>query len=270
MIQHKITTAPIHPPTNTALTLIAITLSALLSGCGSGDGIGTEAPGTGTGMGTGTPSSTAYAYDQGRWIAAPPTGATTPAYTAYIQHNANAASSLWLLANDASNLIRLNLSGTEPGGSSGSATGKQFNLGAASSSTITGSFTASGKTLTLNQVLPAPAGALNLQTSDTLATPLTLAQASGAWHANAGSLTVNWTLNATGAITGTSTTGCTWSGQLSAPATLGIYNTTFSETCTGTSRAFAGIATLNPTQTQLTVVGTTAGDAQGAALFFAK
>lgn len=94
----------------------------------------------------------------------------------------------------------------------------------------------------------------------------------GRWLGTVGGRTVQitWNINAAGAVSGTSTTGCTYSGNVTPVAGTAVYNVAVSEDCQGTAQALAGIATLAAAKTSLRVVFTANAGAQGGLISFAK
>ncbi|MBY0466058.1 MAG: hypothetical protein K2W33_14060, partial [Burkholderiales bacterium] len=74
-------------------------------------------------------------------------------------------------------------------------------------------------------------------------------------------------------LSGTSTTGCTYSGQSTVVAAQSLYKVQFTETCSGTTpstQTFNGVGTLSPDNTRLTVVATNVDETKAAALLFVK
>ncbi len=100
---------------------------------------------------------------------------------------------------------------------------------------------------------PIPGYALTYNPSfDTGATQATVA---GRWNASFGTGAIRLTLDisATGAITGTSTAGCTYTGSAALhPANIAVFNLSLTETCVAqAARTYSGIATLNDLRTTL-------------------
>lgn len=114
---------------------------------------------------------------------------------------------------------------------------------------------------------------LPLDQSDALTSAAAQADAAGDWRATSGSNAVvtKWTVADGGGVTGSSTTGCTYTGNVSAIAKTAAYTANFDESCSdGSKTSFAGIATVNPQKSSLTVTATTSDGAKGLAVFFAK
>lgn len=94
----------------------------------------------------------------------------------------------------------------------------------------------------------------------------------GTWRGTAGGNTVQitWTISAAGAVTGTSTTGCNYTGTVTPATGVAVYNVAVSEDCAGTVKAMAGVATVAATAPQLRVVFTADAGAQGGLISFTK
>ena len=239
-------------------SLGAIALSSLLAACGGGGGDGAST------------ASTPLAIDplslKGRWVTA--VGAA-PAFTAIVVPEGGNVGA-WVLANDASRLVRLVLR------SDNTASGKSYVLNPAgtASTDVSGSFTtdlaAAPKELTINGV---PAATLALTQSVTLAAAAVQGDIAGTWTATlgGGAQTTQWVVTGSGSMTGSSTTGCTYAGIVVAMVNTAAYNVSFTETCpVGVPAAFSGIATVNAALSALTVVSETADASAGSALFFAR
>jgi hypothetical protein len=154
---------------------------------------------------------------------------------------------------------------------SGAVTGRAYVLGTADASAVSGSWsTSAGNALSLTGL---PGGALNASKVDALTAPAVQADAAGTWTASSGgnARTVNWTVTAAGAVSGSSTTGCSYGGTLAAMANASAYTATVREQCPdGVAAQYNGIATLNPAKNALSFVATSADERAGVALFFSK
>ncbi len=245
-------------PLLAALTAITLGLSA----CGGG--------GSDEGPAGIQPTSSIL---QGRWTS---TG-IDPAYTAIAVPastgaNTPAVDTLWGLAQDGSTLYKLQANGAD--GAAATVTGKRFTLGTAAVAGVTpGSYSVSstaGTQLTLQSALGASA---TFTRSDAMSTPLRADQANGNWRAALGSIEVSWTVQSAGTannLTGTSTSGCTYSGTSTVVASQSLYQVSFDENCAGTMQRFSGIATLSGDDSRLTVVATNADESRGVALLMAR
>ena len=234
------------------LTLYVL-LACALTACGGGGG--GEVPS----------ASGPSTQVQGRWATA---AGSTPAYTAIGTPAANSSATVWLLANDASRLVKLTAQ------DSGTLGGKAYTLGQSTvAAAVNGQWSASAstpKSLTLSGL---PSGSLTLAQTDALTSAAVQADAAGAWKASVGgnAQSVSWTVATSGAVSGSSTTGCTYTGTLTAMTNASAYTAAFRESCSdGASTLFNGIATLNSAKNALSMVATGADESVGVALFFSK
>ena len=96
-------------------------------------------------------------------------------------------------------------------------------------------------------------------------TPARLSDAAGRWSSSfaQGAIRVTLDFSALGAITGSSTTGCTYSGGVVPhPAGIAVFNLTLIEACLNqASRSYSGIATVNAAAGSLSAAYTTADGA---------
>ena len=263
---HNSTQTPTHPSKSilrrtTRLVWLA-SAATLISACGGGGG-GDAAPAPApTPTPTPSPTELSAVQLQGRWLTS---SGITPVRTGIVLPTAAGGAELWLLASDLRSLSRLQVSTSGTDGVS--ATGKTYPLPSSSSNpgqsaTYNGSANLSNNTLSLN------AGALLLTRSDALKTPSLVADVVGNWSGSAGGQTValQWTIAANGAISGPSSTGCSYSGILSARSDASAYNASVTETCTTGVVNFAGIATYRATPAALTLAMTSTDAAQTQAL----
>lgn len=236
---------------------LTFALASLLTACGGGGG---------GGSGEADPSLDP-AQLKGRWVTA---AGANPAMTAVVVPDTSSTASAWLLAQDASRLVKLVVR------SDSSANGKSYSLsqGNATGQTVTGQVTAalaaSPKSISLTGV---NAAALALTQSDALSTPAVQADAAGTWSSTSGgnAQTTQWSITSTGSMTGSSTTGCMYAGGITAFASTTAYSVQINESCPdGVKTSFNGIATLNAQKSGLTVVVTSADETKGAAVFFSK
>ena len=230
---------------------LSILLSAALTACGGGGG-------------DGSPATGASAQAQGRWTSVVN---STPAYTAVGLPSSGSSAVVWALANDASRLAKLSLQ------DSGALTGRSYALGqnATTTTAVSGQWsTSEPQTITLEGL---PGGKLTLKQTDGLTTSAVQADAAGVWKATAGgnAQVVTLTVTAAGAISGQSTTGCTYAGNLVAMASATVYSAAIREACPdNVATQYHGIATLNPARNALSMVATSADETVGVALFLSK
>jgi hypothetical protein len=262
-------TTTVSPRNALPAALIAV-LTLTLSACGGGSEPG---PTVST-----VPTSS---LTQGRWVS---TG-LTPVYTAIMVPattgaNNPAVDTVWALAQDASTLIKLKANGAIQ--TAGAVTGNVYTLGTTSVSAVNGGSytiqaTASGQQITIQPLLGTTA--LFVRT-DAMSIALTAIQANGKWQADLGTAKVSWTIQSAGTgtanLSGTSTTGCTYSGQSTVVTTQSLYRVQFTETCAGANatapatQTFNGVGTISPDDTRLTVVATNDAETRAAALLFVK
>lgn len=231
--------------------LSSLLLACTLTACGGG----------GDGDATATPGPAGQV--QGRWVTA---AGSAPSYTAVGVPASNSSTALWLLANDASRLVKLTVQ------DSGALAGKAYALGQGTPATaVTGAWSApAAKSLSLSGVVN---GSLALAQTDALTAAAVQTDAAGAWKATAGgnAQSVTWTVADSGALTGSSTTGCTYQGNLTAMSNASAYTAAVKESCSdGTSTQYNGIATINPARNALSMVATSPDESVGVALFLSK
>ncbi len=90
---------------------------------------------------------------------------------------------------------------------------------------------------------------------------VSLADFAKSWSAIVGIGKFNWTVSTVGVIAGSSTTGCTYTGQLTErPERKAVMDTSITETCADTVRKLQGVSTLNAEKTQWNLVATTSDE----------
>jgi len=171
----------------------------------------------------------------------------------------------WIVQQDAGSTSRFSRSQLVPASTAYSGSGTQYNLltGASEPLSLTGNYT---EKVLLSGTATSASGAWNMTLSydkryETAAKP---ADAVGTWKGAYSSKTLTMTIAADGALTGSSTTGCTYNGVLqprsSDPA---VFDLAFTERCLSTTTALAGIATVNEAKTSIfwafTTIDKTAG-----------
>lgn len=246
------------------LSVLAAAIPVLIS-CGGGGG-GDSTPTNSTAP---TPAAATSALTQGRWVGA----GATPGYVAIAVPAAAGTGpvttdTLWALSTDAATLLKLKFNGAAQ--AAGAITGQVFTLGEATTQAVTNATYAVQTTAGLQlSVQSLPSGTLSLSHSSDMAAGLNAAQANGNWQANMGGVTVSWTAQEL-ALKGTSTSGCTYAGQMTSVNGMGIYKVQFTETCADAALAMTGVATMSPANDRLTVVATNEGETQATALLFVK
>ena len=230
----------------------ASALALALTGCGGGGG--SSAP-------VATPPA-ATAVLQGLWQS--PTGAANNLSAVALPDG-----KLWVLASsgNTTRLIKATLA-QQTSGFGGN--GKSYTLGSNAAS-VSASVTASvveksSMTGTLSLTGGQPETfALTYQTRyDTAAV---LADFAGSWQATLGPGIVNWTLASTGALTGTRTTGCTYTGQLSLRSeSKAVVDAVVTETCASATTELSGVAVLTSDKSRIIMMLATADEVTGVAV----
>lgn len=254
---------------NAACALLG-TLACTLTLVGCGDGhSGTDMtpdPAPATVPTPTAPTTQTSAMLQGRW------SSSDPAYTAILVPSTaglDAIDTLWLLAQDASTLIKVHINGASQ--AAASVSGQTYVLGSSAVNQIGNSSYsfqggAKGAQASLQSVLALP---LTISHDDTMSVTLTGTQANGNWQASQGSIKITWNLKDL-VLTGSNTAGCTYSGQAATVESMSIYRMRITETCAESSQMFAGISTLNSSASRLTVVASNSSNTRGVAILFTK
>jgi hypothetical protein len=152
------------------------------------------------------------------------------------------------------------------------ASGKSFNLGTTTSSSTSLTATVVEKT-SLSGVISTDSLGENfsLAYQSRYDSAAALADFAGAWSATLGPGTVNWTIGATGALTGTRTTGCTYTGQLSLRAEQkAVVDAVVTETCAGAVTQLSGVAVKTEDKLGISMLMTNADDSAAVALNLGK
>lgn len=234
---------------NLFATLGCVLALTTLSGCGGG---GDEAP----------PPPVPIPSAQGFWGG--PAGAGATNSTVVLPDGAT-----WTVLRPASGSPSLLVGQTAVSGTAYTTTARQYPLagGAPVAVTVTGSLAPQA---TMTVAATGSTAAYTLAYDRSYESPAQAAAVTGRWTAGFGSGAVVLTLDvgSTGALTGTSTGGCGYSGTL-APhrAGVAVFDVALVESCTGVApQSFAGIATVNAARTLLSAALVTSS--QSAALVF--
>ena len=159
-------------------------------------------------------------------------------------------------------------------GSGYSATGKSYTLGGSTSAPATVAVAASvveKTSLNVRTGVDAGAETLTLAWQARYDTPASLAGFAGAWSATLGPGMVRWNIDDQGRISGTRTTGCTYTGQLALrPERKAVVDALVQEDCAGVRIPLEGVATINPDSRSLSMVMTTPDEAQAVVLGLAR
>ena len=159
-------------------------------------------------------------------------------------------------------------------GSGYSATGKSYTLGGSTSAPATVAVAASvveKTSLNVRTGVDAGGETLALAWQARYDTPASLAGFAGAWSATLGPGMVRWNIDDQGRISGTRTTGCTYTGQLALrPERKAVVDALVQEDCAGVRIPLEGVATINPDSGRMSMVLTTPDEAQAVVLGLAR
>lgn len=238
----------------------------MLSGCGGGGGGGS--------------SGESIKSAQGFWsgsVASGPDGANS------LNAVVAPSESAWIVFQNGSTptalaKVRMTTTATVSGAQANSiGTGFYFKIGTTTrqAMTLSGVVT-TGNTFSGSADLattPASTFTWSMTGSPAYSTPAQTSSLVASWSGSVGgaSVTTTWTINSSGVVTGTSSTGCTYSGSISPnSAAVAIFDAAITENCGGAIETFSGIATLNSTKTVLSIAHTTAADAKASLLQLSK
>lgn len=251
--------------TKTLKNCAAMALTLALAACGGGGGGG----GDGGGVGGSPPPPSPPAPPpppaltvsslQGLWQGT--LGATTEA-SAVVLPDGQA----WLVLNEDSG-VRLVKATLGVVGSSFSGSGTSYLLGAgtATSVTIGANAVTAGSSLA-GTLVSGASQSYTLAYQARYDAAATLADYAGDWQGTLGPGTVNWSVSSGGVLSGTRTTGCTYTGVVSLRAEAkAVVDVSLTEDCAGALTSLAGVATLNADKTRASLALTT-GDASAAVL----
>ncbi len=205
---------------------------------------------------------------QGRWLPS----SSAPGYTLIVLPAASDSAQAWALAQDGSALAKLSISSAS---TTLAMTGSAYTLNSVTQAvsplrgTATAALSSNTKTLSLTGLA---SNQLDFTQSDALTLPALQSDLSANWRAsfNQGSQVVNWTIASSGAVSGTSNTGCTWTGNLLALSNASVYSASLTESCSTGDTQLEGIATVNPAKTQLTIATTSSDQSKATALQMIK
>ena len=147
-------------------------------------------------------------------------------------------------------------------------TGKSFNLGTGTTGAISMSSSVVEKSSLNGAITTAGVSEpYSLAYQPRYDTPASLGDFAGAWSATLGPGTVNWNINTSGALTGTRTTGCTYTGQISLRTDLkAVANAVVTETCAGAVTQLSGVAIKNEDKLGITMLMTNADESAAVAV----
>jgi hypothetical protein len=242
---------------NTSRTLCTSLLALTLVACGgspSSDPAPTPTP---------TPTSTpplSVSSLQGIWRS--PVGAASTLSAVALPDG-----KVWALVSDASS-TRVIKGSFAVQGNAYLASGKSFTLGAATSSSTSLTATVLEKT-SLSGVISTGSQNENysLAYQSRYDTAAALADFAGAWSATLGPGVVNWTVTNAGTLTGTRTTGCTYTGQLSLRAERkAVVDAVVTETCAGAVTTLSGVAVKSEDKLGINMLMTNADESAAVAV----
>jgi hypothetical protein len=150
---------------------------------------------------------------------------------------------VWALISNASNM-RVIKGGFTVQGNAYLGSGKSFVLGTTTINSTSLTATVLEKT-SLSGIISTGSATENYSLTYQMRydTSAALADFAGAWSATLGPGAVNWTIDATGALAGTRTTGCTYTGQLSLRAEQkAVVDAVVTESCAGAVTQLSGVA----------------------------
>lgn len=148
------------------------------------------------------------------------------------------------------------------------ASGKSFTLGTTTTSSTSLTATVLEKT-SLSGVISTGSQSENysLAYQSRYDTPAGLGDFAGTWSATLGPGTVNWSISTSGALSGTRTTGCTYTGQISLRTDLkAVANAVVTETCAGAVTQLSGVAIKNEDKLGITMLMTNADESAAVVL----
>jgi hypothetical protein len=239
----------------------ATATATLLSACGGGSS---------------TPSSMSIAEIQGFWTGAIAGSSLGADKTRAVVLESGAT---WLFLHDDTQagepLVGLATATLTASGESFAGPGKRYPASGAllGTATVSGNDPGAGN-LVLNAAVPgSTASTMSLVYDVRYKVAAPQADAVGRWQytKESGSIEVTWTIAADGALTGTSTLGCTYSGRVVPhPVPAAVYDATVTETCSGSIKQLAGIGKLNTAKAFLTFGLVTSDGAEAEAFAASK
>lgn len=224
--------------------------SCMLYGCGGGGSSPAPTP-------TPTPTPVVTGSPKGFWTGSDGT-------SAIVLTNGDA----WVVFQDAGTANRLARIQTAALGLALSGNGIQYQLQSGSSETVSlaGGFVEK-QSLTATMTAASGNRSLTLVYDARYETIASLADVTGSWSGLYGGVSMlTLTISSTGVLTGSSSTGCNYSGSLQPrSADPSVFDVRFTETCVaGTPVTLEGIATVNAAKTGLSFALVTVDSTQGA------
>lgn len=252
-----------------SLALITATLVA----CGGGWGTtGSNTPTSPVKPTTPATPVPTLANARGFWSATP---SATSSVGAVILPNGQ----VWVIYQEGSTVTALAQGALSLKGSSYTGIGNYYSLPAGavqdfSLNAISGNATVTTTTPTLTTNMTVGTGTSNTQTwtyNKAYESVTTVASVQGRWSGAQGAVSLNWDIDASGKLAGTSTTGCVYSGTVTPnESAASVLDVAVTENCAGTAASLNGIALQNTDKTGLSVAYTTAAGAKAGVLMLQK
>lgn len=253
---------------NNSYTLSVSALVLALAGCGgspSSDAVSTPTNPATPETPTPTPSTPTVAVSalQGVWRS--PSGAASTVSAVALPDG-----KVWALISNASSIRLLKASFALQNNSLAGA-GKSFTLGTSTTSTVSAISMSSSvvEKSSLNGAITTAgiSEPYSLAYQSRYDTPASLGDFAGTWSATLGPGTVNWRIDTAGALSGTRTTGCTYTGQLSLRAELkAVVDAVVTETCAGAVTQLSGVAIKDEDKLGFTLLTTNADESAAVAV----
>ena len=238
--------------------VVAVGTAFLLAGCGGGGGGGDD---PGTPPPVTPPGSVPTTLDalQGFWAGPFDTGTTAQAIVLR-------TGDVWMVVQSGTTVQSVGRAQAVLNASGASASGGLTNLQSGVTAPLALTATAVSPKTTLTGTVTTSQTTRNLTWSYNTRydTALPVANFAGRWTSTADQqrFSVTWDFAAGGALTGTSSTGCTYTGSLAPLAQpVAVLSASIVETCAGASTTLTGVATMNDARTRASfVLATQAGN----------
>lgn len=240
--------------------IAGIAVLAALGGCGGGGG-------GGGGEVVEQPAPITLGQLQGFWNG-PASGADFGGAST-VRSVVLADGSAWLFLHDAQDrLVGLSTADLSVSGASFSGSGTRYPASgdAAGSVSLSGAGP-QGNALAVTVVTASGSTSLALAADERFTTAAQQADATGTWDftKQGNTIQASWSVAANGALTGSSTLGCTYGGQVVPRAGVAVFDVTVAETCAATTVQLSGIGKLNSAKTVMTFGLTTTDGAKAEA-----
>ena len=238
---------------------VAAGVAILLAGCGGGGGGGDDSGNPPPVVPPGSVVPTALDALQGFWGGPFDTGTTAQAIVLR-------TGDVWMVVQSGNTVQSVGRAQAAINANGASAAGGLTNLqsGVTAPLTLTATAVAPKTTLTGTVTTSQTTRNLTWSYSTRYDTALPVANFAGRWTSTADQqrFAVTWDFAAGGTLTGTSSTGCTYTGSLAPLAQpVAVLTASIVETCAGASTTLTGVATMNDAKTRASfVLATQAGN----------